>query len=212
MENLTPFLTRHQRNGVTDMAVFVLYPVIVFAGLRTVGVRTTALLLFLLLGRRFISLIVSSRSTTVPVLIQSAVIAAIQGAAAATGSELALRASPFLISLTFVAHFALSLRGTPLVETFARLNRPDLPDDHVSYCRRVTGAWIAVLSVNSLLLLVAMLVQDETTWAILVGPVSYCILGVTFAVEYAYRKRRFQEFRRDSLIDRLLKPFLSRGA
>lgn len=202
----------HEIAGAMDIVVLVLYPVIVFAGLRYLGVRTTALLLFLFMGRRFISMILSSRSTSTPVLVQAAVIAAIQGAAAATGSALALRGSPFVISLTFVAHFVLSLRTTPLVETFARMERPDLPEAHVAYCRRVTEVWIGVLSLNSILLLVAMLIEDEATWAILVGPVSYGIIGLTFAVEYAYRKWRFQDFRRNSAIDRLLKPVLGRGA
>jgi uncharacterized membrane protein len=202
----------HTLTNAVDIALLVFYPVIVFVGLRYVGVRTTALVLFLFMGRRFISMILSSRSTSMPVLVQAALIAAIQGAAAATGSALALRASPFVISLSFVVHFALSLRTTPLVETFARLERPDLPEEHVAYCRRLTEVWIVVLSLNSVMLLVATLVEDEAIWAILVGPVSYGIIGLTFAVEYAYRKWRFQEFRRNSAIDRLLKPVLGRGA
>lgn len=200
----------HTIAGVFDTAVLILYPAIVWAGLSYLGMRSTALLLFLLMGRRFIALILSNRAASGPVLVQAALIATVQGMAVATGSALALRSSPFVISLTFVVHFALSLRATPLVETFARLNRPDLPEDHVSYCRNVTKAWIGVLSLNTIMLLVAMLIEDEAAWAILVGPVSYGFIGLAFSAEYAYRKRRFQEFSRNSILDRMLKPILSR--
>jgi uncharacterized membrane protein len=197
---------------VADMVMLILYPVVVWAGLRYLGVRITAVVLLLFMGRRFISLILSSRSASVPVLVQASLIAAIQGIAAATGSAPALRCSPFVISLTFVVHFALSLRGTPLVETFARLERPDLPDNHVAYCRHLTKVWTAVLCLNSVLLLVAMLVEEDAIWAVLVGPVSYGFICITFAVEYTYRKWRFQEFRSNRAIDRLLKPLLGRSA
>ena len=151
----------HTFAGILDIVVLILYPAIVWAGLNYLGVRTTVLLLFLLMGRRFIALILSSRAASVPVLVQAALIASVQGMAVATGSALALRSSPFVISLTFVVHFALSLRSTPLVETFARLERPDLPPEQVAYCRRLTGVWIAVLCANSVLLLVAMLVEED---------------------------------------------------
>ena len=135
--------------------------------------------------------------------------AAIIGIAAASGSAFALRVTPFAVSLTFIALFGLSLRTTPIIERFARLQRPDLPPDHVRYIRTLTKVWLGVLSANSLLLLGASLTEDEALWAILVGPVSYGMLGLVFVVEYPFRKWRFQDFDASNPIDRLLKPILS---
>lgn len=193
-----------------DTGVFILYPALVFAGIRFLGVRTTALLLFLLMGRRLFLMLFSDRRVSLFLMIQAGLIAAIQGAAAATGSALALRGSPFIVSLTFVAHFALSLRTIPLAEVFARLVNPNLPEERIAYCRSLTKVWIGVLCLNSAVLLVAMFVESDATWAVLVGPVSYSILGVTFAAEYVYRKWRFQDFRKSSAVDRLLEALLSR--
>jgi uncharacterized membrane protein len=136
--------------------------------------------------------------------------AAIITAAGISGSEIFLRFTPFLISLTFLGQFALSLRGTPIIERFARLKRPDLPEDHVVYCRKLTKAWLVVLAGNSVLVLVAAFVESSTVWAILVGPVSYFYWGTFIVVEFVFRKWRFQEFDPDSAIDRLLKPLVGR--
>jgi uncharacterized membrane protein len=197
---------------ILDFAVLLLYPLIVLAGLAYLGVRWTAILLLLLVGRRFVFLAIKSRETSRLVLLQAALMTAIIGAAVVVDSPFALRVAPFVVSLTFIAQFALSLRRTPLIERFARLTRPDLPPDHVAYCRSLTKVWVGVLAVNSGLLLFAALWGDETAWAIIVGPVSYGLLGAVFGVEYLLRKRRFQEFDDSSPIDRLLRPVLERRA
>ncbi len=195
---------------ILDGAVFLLYPLIVYVGLTYLSVRWTALFLLLLTGRRFVALVLKSRSTSRIVLVQATAMVVIIGSAAVSGSAFALRVAPFLVSLTFIAMFAISLGSTPVIERFARLQRPDLPVDHVAYCRTLTKIWIGVLAVNSLVLLVASLCRDEALWAILVGPVSYGLLGFVFAVEYIFRKWLFQEFSKKSIIDQLLKLILTK--
>lgn len=191
-----------------DAAVLLLYPLIVFAGLTYLGVRWTAIILLALTARRFIALLFTDRSTSRVATVQAALVIAIIGGAAASGSALALRFTPFAVSLTFLAMFALSLQTTPIIERFARLQRADLPPDHVKYCLELTKVWIAVLSVNSALLLFASLYGDATLWTVLVGPVSYGLLGTVFTLEYLFRKWRFQEFDERSHIDKALRPLL----
>lgn len=193
---------------ILDLAIWILYPLIVFFGLTYYGVRLTAIVLLIFAGRRFIALLLAHRSTSRLVLLQATLMAAIIGGAAASGSAFVLRITPFAVSLTFIALFAFSLRGTPLIERFARLQEPDLSTEKIAYCRNLTRFWVGVLAVNSALLLVASLSQSEALWAILVGPVSYGMLGLVFAVEYPIRKWRFQDFDEKSLIDRFLKPVL----
>ncbi len=195
---------------ILDVAVLFLYPLIVFCGLSYLGVRWTALLLFVLVGRRFVALAISNRSISRLVIIQATAMATIIGTAAATKSTFALHIAPFAVSLTFIAMFALSLRGTPIIERFARLTKPRLPEVEVAYCRSLTKVWTGILGANSSLLLFAAMCEDEGLWAILAGPVSYGLLGFVFTVEYLFRKRRFQDFDMNNPIDKLLRPVLER--
>jgi uncharacterized membrane protein len=193
---------------VVDVVVYLAYPLIVYFGLTHLGVRLTALILLFFVGRRFIALMISNRSTSKIVLAQASAMGLIIGVAAASGSEFALRITPFAISLTFIATFAISLKNTPIIERFARLQKPGLPGDHVAYCRSLTKFWVGILSLNSIILLAASFADDKAVWTIIVGPVSYGLFGVVFMIEYAYRKRRFADFDPKNPLDRLLKPVL----
>ncbi|MDD5309845.1 MAG: hypothetical protein PHU25_21220 [Deltaproteobacteria bacterium] len=197
---------------IFDAIVLVLYPVIVLVGLPFLGVRYTALVLLALMARRLVAALLADRRTSRIILIQAALVTVIVGLAAASGSSLALRFAPFVVSLTFIALFAASLAGTPIIERFARLKRKDLPPDHVVYCRGLTVVWIGVLGANSVLILFASLFCGDAMWTVLVGPVSYGFLGMVFTVEYVYRKWRFQDFDTASLVDRALRPVVGRGA
>lgn len=193
-----------------DVIVLALYPLIVVVGLTYLNVRWTALLILALLSRRIIAAVLTDKGTSVILLVQVLAMAAIISAAGISGSEIFLRFTPFLISLTFLIQFAVSLRATPIIERFARLKRPDLPPDHVVYCRKLTKVWLVVLTGNSALVLVAAFVESSTLWAVLVGPVSYTYWGSFIAIEFLFRKWRFQEFDPKSTLDRLLKPLLGR--
>jgi uncharacterized membrane protein len=192
---------------IFDAVVLALYPLIVLLGLNYLDVRWTALLLAVLLGRRFVAQVFLSKETTVPVLIQVVGTGALLGGAAWSGSEMFLRFTPFGISLIFFFQFAASLRpgSTPIIERFARLQRPDLPAENAAYCRRLTQIWLLVFVGNSALVLSAAFAPDKATWALLVGPVSYLYLGCFLSVEYIYRKLRFREFNPKNPIDRALK-------
>jgi uncharacterized membrane protein len=197
---------------IFDAVVIALYPLIVLVGLTYLSVRWTALLLLMLLGRRVVALVLTTRATSVPVIVQVVATAAILGLAAATGSEIYLRFTPFLISLVFIAQFVVTLRkgSTPIIERFARLKRPDLPPDHVAYCRKLTQVWLIVFLGNSTLVLSAAFVEPKLWWALMVGPISYFYLGSFITAELLFRKWRFQEFDADSFVDRLLRPILQR--
>lgn len=197
---------------IFDAIVLILYPLIVLLGLTYLNVRWTAGLLLILLGRRFISLVFTTRETSVPVIVQIVSMVILLGGAAASGSEILLRFTPFGISLVFFAQFAVTLRkgSTPIIERFARLQRPDLPPDHVKYCHSLTKVWLVVFTGNSALVLTAAFVESKAVWAFMVGPGSYFYLGTFLAAEYMYRKRKFQDFNQKNMLDRLLKPLLEK--
>lgn len=196
---------------IFDGVVLAAYPLIVLVGLTWLDVRFTALLLLLLLGRKAVAAVLGSRAASTVVLIQVLGTGGLLAGAAISGSEIFLRFTPFLISLLFFGQFAVSLRGTPIIERFARLKRPDLPADHVRYCGGLTRIWLLVFVGNSALVLLAAFVESQTLWALLVGPVSYSYLGGFIAGEYVYRKRRFQEFDPANPVDRLLRRIIGRS-
>ena len=194
---------------ILDAIVLFLYPVIVVVGITYLGVRWTALLILVLLGRRIIGLVITNKEGTRIILYQVIAMAVIVGVAAASKSHFALRVAPFMISLTFISSFAGSMRGVPIIERFARLAEPDLSEEEVRYCRKLTKAWMGVLAANSVLVFSAAFVEDKILWTILVGPVSYALLGSAFLVEYPYRKWRFQKFNMKNPVDRVLKKLLA---
>lgn len=193
---------------IFDALVLAAYPLIVLVGLTWLDVRWTALLLLALLGRKAVAAVLGDRSASAIVLVQVLATGGLLAGAAISGSELFLRFTPFLISLLFIGQFAVSLRGTPIIERFARLKRADLPPEHRRYCRGLTQVWLLVFLGNSALVLAAAFVESKAIWALLVGPVSYLYLGGFLAGEYVFRKRRFQEFDPSSPLDRLLRPLI----
>jgi len=199
---------------IFDAVVIALYPLIVLLGLTYLDVRWTALMLAVLLGRRFVSQVFGSKETSVPVIVQIVGTGGLLIGAAWSGSELFLRFTPFGISLIFFFQFAMTLRpgSTPIIERFARLQKPDMPEDHVAYCRTLTKIWLVVFVGNSALVLAAAFVPGKALWALLVGPTSYMYLGAFMSAEYVYRKRRFDEFNPKNPVDRLLAPLVGRRA
>lgn len=189
--------------------MLVLYPVIVVVGLTYIGVRWTALILLVLIGRRILLHIIANREGTRVILYQAIAMATIIGVAAVSESPFALRVAPFVISLTFITLFVTSFRTTPIIERFARLKSPNLSDAEVAYCRKLTKVWVGVLFANSVLVFIAAFIEDKTVWTLLVGPGSYALIGAVFVVEYPYRKWRFRDFDDNSVVDRFLKHILN---
>jgi len=100
----------------------------------------------------------------------------------------ALLVLPSASQLAFAATFFASLRGTPLVESFARMKNPDLSPRQVAYCRTVTKVWGVVLVLSAVvgLTLAAFASLVVWTWYTSVG--IYVVLGLVFAIEYAVRR------------------------
>lgn len=95
---------------------------------------------------------------------------------------------PVLINLAFCAVFGLSLRtGVPVVEKLARLREPDLPPAGVRYTRRVTQVWTAFFAMNALCAAAITLFAPLTWWTAYNGAISYVLMGLLFAVEWAVR-------------------------
>lgn len=88
-----------------------------------------------------------------------------------------------------LACFALSLRGVPLAERFARRSGAELDAAGVRYCRGVTVAWVVFLSAH-LAAAVATLFLPFSVWAWYNGCAAYVLMGCMFAGEAVVRRRR----------------------
>jgi uncharacterized membrane protein len=120
----------------------------------------------------------------VPLLISAALTVAI----AFLDQNVAQEAYPVVRSLSVAAIFGWTLISPPsLVERFARLRRPHLPDSAVRYCRNVTVIWAVWLAANAAVATALVARGDLRSWAIWTGAVSYVISGLIFVGEFGFR-------------------------
>jgi uncharacterized membrane protein len=99
---------------------------------------------------------------------------------------------PALANVAMLLSFGRTLLGGPsMVESIARLWRGELPGAAVAYCRRLTGVWCVFFALNGGLSTWLAFYGSLAAWTIYTGVLSYLLAGGLFAVELAYRRRRF---------------------
>lgn len=104
----------------------------------------------------------------------------------------AIKAYPIFISLGLAAVFALTLVRPPsAIERIARLSGAVLDDRAIAYTRTVTMVWLAFFLLNAAVSLWTAR-QSMEVWALYNGLLSYLMVGLLFAAEYAVRVRRQQ--------------------
>jgi uncharacterized membrane protein len=165
-------------------ALSLFYPVLVLVGLRylppaaIVGVLGAMLALRLALGHR------GSAEAVLGIAVMITV------AMLGISPMLAVRLYPVLMSLGFAALFLHSLWSPPvMIERFARLAEPDLPEAARPYLRKVTIAWIAFLLANAAVAGWTVLYGTIEQWTLYNGLVSYLLMGAMFGGEYLVRQR-----------------------
>lgn len=103
---------------------------------------------------------------------------------------------PVAINLVLLAVFWRSLgSGMPVAERFARHQSGELSDEQVRYCRRVTIVWCAFFAGNALSAGLLAVFAPLSWWALYTGLLSYVLVGLVFAAEYAVRIYRFPQAR-----------------
>lgn len=126
--------------------------------------------------------------------------------AVVTKDARALMILPQASQIAFAAVFLSSLRGTPLVEHFARMKVPSLTLRHIRYCRAVTLIWGLILATAAAVGLLLALLAPLAVWAAFSAVGSYVIVGIVFSIEYVVRKILFREYGAMP-VDRLLRVF-----
>jgi uncharacterized membrane protein len=95
--------------------------------------------------------------------------------------------------------FLRSLSGTPLIEHFARMVKPELSPGELVHCRRWTRIWGGYLLALAALGLGLARWASLAVWTVYVGVVSYVLVAVLFVVEYVIRKIQFRDYGRNPL-------------
>jgi uncharacterized membrane protein len=187
-----------------------LYPVAVYVGLTRGATRSVGLLL---LGIIAVSALLrvrgEAREHLWTLLRVPLSIAAVVALAAALDDPRFMLALPVLVSALLLWHFASSLRSTPMVERFARMQKHTLTTAQVRYCRTVTLVWCGFFVVNGGIAGALALWAPVAWWALYTGLVAYLLIGVLGTAEYLVRKHRFREYGpglHDRLLARLMPP------
>jgi uncharacterized membrane protein len=190
--------------AVLNACLIAAYPLAVYVGLLHLGTRSLGLLLMLLLlpglaikWRR------ARREDVWAVARLPLSVLALVGLAALFDEPRFVLALPVLINAVLLINFASSLRGTPLVERFARMQDPELGPEQVRYCRTVTIVWCIFFVFNGALSGALALFASVAAWALYTGLVAYLLIGLLASAEYVVRKARFREYG-TGLHDRLL--------
>jgi uncharacterized membrane protein len=186
------------------------YPIAVYIGLTRFSARSLGLLLVVLLAPGFIHKLRRARREDLLAVARLPLsILALLALAAWLDDARFVFALPVLINLALLAQFAGSLRTTPIVERFARMQQPSLSTAQVAYCRSVTKVWCCFFVLNAAISASLARFAPLSLWALYNGLLAYLLMGLLGGSEYVVRKFRFREYGsglHDRLLARLFPP------
>ncbi|MBQ0711637.1 MAG: hypothetical protein KBT53_01610 [Porticoccus sp.] len=167
---------------VTGM-LFLLYPFLIYLGLKEFQPRTLAVMLLLVSVLRFTAW--KSDESMPSYWIVAVVLVVIL--TFVTNTKFGVYLYPVLINLALFFFFFLSLFHPPtVIEKIARRHRPELPPHAVVYTRKVTWAWCLFFIFNGGMSVLSLLVSDQW-WLLYNGLISYCLIGAFWGGEYMIR-------------------------
>ncbi len=164
----------------------------VYFGLMFFDARSVAILLILLVGARlvFARRIAAARTFKPQLIFALAAAGAIGFLVVVSDSPIFLRFYPVCISALMLVLFFVSLLHPPtVIERFARIQNPNLPEAAVRYTRKVTIVWCIFFVCNGCAALYTALFSSLETWTLYNGAISYALMGILFAGEYLIRRR-----------------------
>jgi len=100
---------------------------------------------------------------------------------------------PVAVNATLLAVFGLSLRpgARPLIESFARLEEPELTEAQRAWCRLWTLVWCAFFVLNGATAALLAWLAPLSWWALYTGGLAYGAIGALIGLERLLRARRF---------------------
>lgn len=181
--------------AVLNTLLVIGYPFAVYIGLTRFSARGVGLLMLLLLAPSLAMKWRNAKREDLLVAVRVPLsIMAVAGLSALLNDRRFVLAVPVLINGLLFAQFAGSLRTTPIVERFARMQQPALSNAQIAYCRQVTKVWCAFFVLNASVSVVLALGGPLSWWALYTGAIAYVLIGTVATVEYVVRKAMFREY------------------
>lgn len=169
---------------VLTTLTLIAYPVAVYLGLSYLPAGTIALVLCLLLSARLMLQKQKVKTLVLPLLV---------GIALTAGSFVAKRSDwllyyPVVINLSMLALFGYSLyQGPCMIERFARLKEPHLPEAAIGYLKKVTLLWCGLFVLNGTMAAYTAAFSSLATWTLYNGLIAYVLMGLLLGGEWLYR-------------------------
>ncbi|MCZ6874723.1 MAG: hypothetical protein O7G88_14530, partial [bacterium] len=188
--------------------VGMIYPALVYFGVRVISLRTIALLM----GLALILVFVSQRQQKQKHYLRWATLLGIGLciSGAFMNHPKFMLYLPVLFSISFFIAFAYTLLYPPsMIEIFASTVIPQQSDEEIAYCRRVTIVWVVFFIFNGTMALFTACCASLGLWSLYNGLISYVIMGALFIAELCFRYWRFRQYvglRTDFIFKKLFPP------
>lgn len=105
-----------------------------------------------------------------------------------TDSDIGFKLYPLMVNFAMLAVFTYSyLKPPTVIETFARLQDPNLPDHALSYIRKVTLVWCGFFIINASISLYTALYSSFKVWTVYNGFIAYILIGLLAGIEFIVR-------------------------
>lgn len=180
----------HKQRDVGSFMVVIatiLFPIVAALGMRWVGPwPVIGFLVVLLLLRAFLpSAVPAPRELTIGLL----AVVLLELGVSLYDPEVAARLYPFFMNVCLLLAFAFTLWKPPsMIERFARLSEPALNARGIHYTYVVTWVWVGFFALNGAIAAWTAFYASLSLWAFYNGVISYLLIGMLFAVEYAIRR------------------------
>lgn len=176
-------------------ALAVAYPFAIYAGLQSFEPRHVGLVLAGLVLLRGLAASRDSAAALRELAVPALCVIAVLVPTLLLNDPHALLFVPAGVNLALLLAFARTLRsGTPLVETLARLQDPDLSPEQQSHCRRFTALWCVFFAANAAVCLGLALAANLWWWTLYTGFVSYLLMALLLGAEVLVRWWRFRNY------------------
>ncbi len=165
------------------------YPLAVYYGLHFGGIKTVAGVLAVL----FLVRMVGGKQVPIKELKYIAIISGGAGIILASlgwifKTEGWFTFYPVIVNVVMFVMFFWSLfQSQSMIERFARLQEPDLPESGVKYTRTVTKTWCVFFIINGSISF-STCFMDMKMWMLYNGFISYLLIGTLFISEWLVRQ------------------------
>jgi uncharacterized membrane protein len=186
----------------------ILYPVLIYFGVRVMSLRTLSLLLAI--AFLFVLLPQLKQRRQNHLLLPTALGILLCLIGAFLDHPKFMLYLPVLFAASFFIAFGYTLRHPPsMIEIFASLIVAQLSREEVEYCRRVTIVWVAFFLLNGILAAFTACCASLALWSLYNGLIVYIAMGVLFTAELCFRYWRFRQYvglRTDFIFKKIFPP------